>query len=77
MGEALSRISANATSGTRDAIAEREPTKEESEAGFPNFALISTKINSIDCLELHNKGHLRSLFNWNENGDLKMNWLTP
>lgn len=77
MGAAPSRISETPTSGLPDAIAESEPTKEESEVGFPNFAVISTKISSIDCLELHIKGHRRSLFNWKENGDLNVNWLTP
>ncbi|MCY7375419.1 MAG: pyridoxamine 5'-phosphate oxidase family protein [Pyrinomonadaceae bacterium] len=77
MGAAPSLISENVTSGLPTEIVEREPTTEESEVGFPNFAVISTKINSIDCLELHNQGHHRSLFSWDENGELQTNWLTP
>ena len=77
MGEAPSQIAQSATSGMCEAIAEVEPTTEESEVGFTNFAVISTKINSIDCLELHAKGHRRSLFTWHINGELEMNWLTP
>ena len=77
MGKAPSQFAQNATSGLPEAIAEVEPTTEESEAGFPNFAVISTKINSIDYLELHAKGHRRSLFTWRENGELEVNWLTP
>ena len=77
MGKAPSQFAQNATSGLLEAIAEVEPTTEESEAGFPNFAVISTKINSIDYLELHAKGHRRSLFTWRENGELEVNWLTP
>ena len=77
MGEAPSRIVADATSGMSDELEDREPTIEESEIGFPNFAVVSTKIIWIDCLELHAKGHRRSLFSWNENGELETHWLTP
>jgi pyridoxamine 5'-phosphate oxidase len=77
MGEAPSRIAAEATSGMPAQLENREPTIEESEIGFPNFAVVSTKISSIDCLELHVTGHRRSLFSWHENGELETNWLTP
>ncbi len=55
----------------------RKPTKEESEAGRANFAVISSSFDSIDCLELDVKGNRRSLFEWNKNGELKTSWLTP
>lgn len=77
MGEAPSRIAFEATSGMPAEIENREPTIEESEVGFPNFAVIATKITSIDCLELYASGHRRSFFTWNENGELKTSWLTP
>ncbi len=77
MGAAPSRAVSEATSGMPAEIETREPTIEESEAGFPNFAVVSTQIISIDCLELHAKGHRRSLFKWTENGELDTNWLTP
>jgi pyridoxamine 5'-phosphate oxidase len=77
MGEAPSRIVADATSGMPAELEDREPTIEESEIGFPNFAVVSTKIISIDCLELHAKGHRRSHFKWHENGELQTDWLTP
>ncbi len=77
MGEAPSLIVAEATSGMSAELENREPTIEESEVGFPNFAVVSTQIISIDCLELHAKGHRRSLFKWYENGEPEMNWLTP
>ena len=77
MGAAPSRIAAEATSGMPAEYENREPTIAESEIGFPNFAVISTKIVSIDCLELYVTGHRRSLFRWNANGELETNWLTP
>lgn len=77
MGEAPSRIVAEATSGMPSEIENREPTIEESEVGFVNFAVVSTAIRTIDCLELHAAGHRRSLFSWNETGGLQTDWLTP
>ena len=77
MGEAPSRIAPEATSGMSAELESCEPTIEESEIGFPNFAVISTKISLIDCLELHVKGHRRSLFKWHENGESDTSWLTP
>ena len=77
MGAAPSRTVSEATSGMPAEIETREPTIEESEAGFPNFAVVSTKINSIDCLELYVAGHRRSLFTWRENDELETEWLTP
>ncbi len=77
MGAAPSRIASEVTSGMPAGIEKREPTIEESEIGFPNFAVISTKITSIDCLELHATGHRRSLFTWRDGGELEANWLTP
>lgn len=77
MGKPPSRIAPEATSGLPAEIETREPTTEESEVGFPNFAVVSTQISSIDCLELHAKGHRRSLFKWTENGELDTDWLTP
>jgi len=71
MGEAPSQTAAEATSGMPAEIENREPTNEESELGFPNFAVVSTKIISIDCLELHASGHRLSLFTWHENGELQ------
>ena len=77
MGAAPSRIAFEATSGMPAEIENREPSIEESEVGFPNFALIAAKIISIDCLELYASGHRRSFFFWNQNDELKTDWLTP
>jgi pyridoxamine 5'-phosphate oxidase len=77
MGEAPTLVSKTATSGMPEHIIDREPTPEESEIGEKNFAVVSTKIVSIDCLELDFLGNRRSLFTWSENGDFEMKWLTP
>jgi hypothetical protein len=77
VGEAPSQISKKAVSGLPDELVDRVPSKEESEAGRANFVVISSTINQIDCLELDVRGNRRSLFNWNENGELETNWLTP
>ncbi len=77
VGEAPSQISKKAISGLPDELVDRVPSKEESEAGRANFVVISSTINQIDCLELDVRGNRRSLFNWNENGELETNWLTP
>jgi pyridoxamine 5'-phosphate oxidase len=77
IGEASTKISPKATSGLPEFIIDREPTAEESEIGRNNFCVISTTIDSIDCVELDVKGHRRSLFTWKENGELETFWLTP
>lgn len=77
IGEASSQVSKKPTHGMPDEITDREPTREESEQGRANFAVISSKIVEIDCLELDFRGHRRSLFSWNENGELERKWLTP
>lgn len=77
IGEAPTTISKKPTSGLPEEIQDREPTREESERGRAGFAVISTKIKMIDCLELDFQGNRRSLFVWNENGELERKWLTP
>jgi pyridoxine/pyridoxamine 5'-phosphate oxidase len=77
IGEASTQISKKPTHGMPKELTDREPTKEESEEGRSNFAVISTKIKEIDCLELDVRGHRRSLFIWNEAGGVENKWLTP
>jgi hypothetical protein len=77
VGEAPSQISKKAVSGLPEEIVDRAPNKEESEAGKANFVVVSSTIDSIDCLELDIKGNRRSIFNWKENGELETDWLTP
>lgn len=77
VGEAPSQESRKATSGLPEELQTREPTIEESAEGRKNFAVVSSTIESIDCLELDFHGHRRTLFTWNGNGELKRQWLTP
>lgn len=77
IGEAPSNISEKPTSGLPEDLIDRKPTQEESEAGKTNFVVISSTIDEIDCLEMNVRGHRRSLFRWNENGELETKWLTP
>lgn len=77
IGEAPTQITKTPTSGLPENLIDREPTKEESEEGRKNFVVISSTIDSIDCMELDVKGHRRSLFVWNEKGELETKWLTP
>ena len=77
IGEAPSQSSEKPTCGLPENLIDRKPTKEESEAGRKNFVVISSTIDSIDCMELDVKGHRRSLFVWNEKGELETKWLTP
>jgi len=77
LGEAPSKLSEKPVPGFPDYLIDRQPTLEESEIGRKNFAVVFSTIDSIDCLELHVHGHRRSLFLWNEKGELEMKWLTP
>jgi hypothetical protein len=77
VGKAPTQISKKPTHGMPEDLAKRNPTKEESEVGRKNFAVISSAITSIDCLELDVHGHRRSLFVWNDEGRLETKWLTP
>ena len=77
VGEAPSQISPKPTSGLPEDLTDRAPTEVESETGRANFAVVFSTIDRLDCLELNVRGHRRSLFVWNENGDLETKWLTP
>lgn len=77
VGEPSSQPSKKPTSGLPDDLTEREPTKEESEIGRANFVIVTSTIEEIDCFELDVRGHRRSLFVWNGNGELETTWLTP
>jgi 3-hydroxyisobutyrate dehydrogenase len=63
----LSRIApgdhtADWTPGFDEEWADREPTAEESEAGFAQFVVIRTEIEWMDVLDLEFTGHRRSQF---------------
>lgn len=76
VGESPSAESENPTTGLPEFLLDRKPTPEESEEGRANFVVVSSTIDSIDCLELFVHGNRRSLFEWND-GALVTKWLTP
>lgn len=76
IGDAPSQTSEKATSGLPPEIQDREPTPAESEIGRKGFAVVSTSIESIDCMELDFHGNRRSLFAWSD-GKIEKKWLTP
>lgn len=47
------------------------------EAGRGNFVVVSTIVESIDCLELDVRGHRRSRFEWIDGELIRTVWLTP
>jgi len=77
VGAAPTQTSKKPASGLPEDLMDRAPTAEESEAGRANFAVVTAAIREIDCLELNVRGHRRSLFTWNETGEIETKWLTP
>lgn len=77
IGEAPTQESKKPTTGLPDDLNNRKPTPEESEHGRENFVVVVSTIEEIDCMELEVKGHRRSLFSWNDEGELETKWLTP
>lgn len=55
-------------------IGERLPTKEETEAGRPNFAVVECTVYEIDYLRLSRAGQIRARFQY-ETRDF--DWLAP
>lgn len=77
-GDAPGTFKNDPSSGLPEFLIDREPTLEESEQlGRKNFAVLSSTIDEMDVYELNVKGHRRSLFKWNEPGELETWWLTP
>lgn len=76
VGESPTTVKEKPTSGLPAEITNRNPTKEESEAGKANFVVVTSTIDQIDCLELDVRGNRRSLFVWTDAGQLETKWLT-
>lgn len=67
-----------AGSGLPDFLNEREPTEAETnELGRQNFAVVSSQILEIDCLELYFTGNRRTIFSWNESGEPQARFVAP
>ena len=77
-GDAPGTLKDAPSSGLPAFLEDRQPTAEETETlGRKNFAVLQSKINKIEVYELNVKGHRRSLFIFDENGNLETRWLTP
>lgn len=60
-----------------DAI-DSEPSLERSEDGRANFAVVQTRVLSMDWLWLRHDGHRRAAFVWNEDGSVgDAGWRQP
>jgi len=55
---------------------EETPTVEESEIGWPNFAVIVAEIEHLELLQLRPEGHRRAGFTWTGR-DFRGHWLVP
>lgn len=47
-----------------DHVRDRPPTREESEAGWPNFCVLTGLVERLDWYSLRNSGHLRLQVRW-------------
>lgn len=54
----------------------RRPTPEESESGRPNFAVVQSRVLSLDCLYLDSAGHRRARFDCAD-GAPEGRWVAP
>ena len=69
---------AQADSGLPEALRERSPSAEESEAGRAHFALIITRIERIEWLHLASGNNHRARFTRvEETNDFSGQWLIP
>lgn len=64
------------TDGLPDHLIGKEPSLIESEKGYTNFAVISSKIKSIDWLHLSSNGHRRIKFTI-KNKNVYHQWIAP
>ncbi len=52
------------------------PTRDETEVGWPNFAVLVSTIDQIEWLQLRTEGHRRAGFTWQDNR-FSGHWLVP
>ena len=60
-----------------DGLHASRPDAETSEAGRRNFALVRTRVDRLERLELHHDGHLRAAWSWDGAGQSEGRWLAP
>jgi len=74
---APSSVSAEPSPNLPEAVRERLPSEEESQAGLANFRVLKTTIDAFDYLHLAHDGHLRASFTYAQDGSLTAHWLEP
>jgi 3-hydroxyisobutyrate dehydrogenase len=65
------------TSGLPEGLDTREPSREESESGQANFAVISIQVHHLDWLHLAKDGHRRAIFRYEEGKQVEASWVVP
>ena len=65
------------TSGLPAELQDRDPTPEESQKGFQEFAVVSANFSSLEWLYVCHEGHRRARFEWSKDGELDTTWLVP
>ncbi|MAH66059.1 MAG: pyridoxamine 5'-phosphate oxidase [Phycisphaerae bacterium] len=60
-----------------DGLHASRPDATASEAGRENFALVRTRVDRLERLELHHDGHLRARWRWDEADHVEARWLAP
>lgn len=68
---------AEADSGLPPELLGRSPTVEESEQGWPNFAVIETRAVEVDWLYLCANGNRRAIFTRNSDDSWQQQWVVP
>lgn len=77
-GAAPTTFVAESSSGLPDFLVNRRPTEiETDELGRKNFAVVRAVARELDVYELNASGHRRSLFSFNDDGEIAARWLTP
>ena len=65
------------TSGLPPELQDRDPTLEESEKGYQEFAVVSASFSNLEWLYVCHEGHRRARFDWTAEGELDTTWLVP
>jgi hypothetical protein len=60
-----------------DGLHASRPDAAMSEAGRENFALVRTRVDRLERLELHHDGHLRAVWRWDDEDGVEARWLAP
>jgi pyridoxamine 5'-phosphate oxidase len=60
-----------------EGLSASSPDQAASELGRANFMTVRTRIDRLERLELHHDGHLRALWQWNDDGMVDLSWLAP